>query len=59
MLFRLIKLRRLTWAGHVAHMGVKRNTYRYLVVKPEGKILLAKPRKRWENNMKICLTERV
>jgi hypothetical protein len=36
-IIRIIKLRRMKWAGHVAQMGEKRNVYRLLVGKPEGK----------------------
>jgi hypothetical protein len=36
-LIRIIKSRRMRWAGHVARMGEKRNVYRLLVGKPEGK----------------------
>jgi hypothetical protein len=36
-IIRIIKLRRMTWAGHVARMGEKRNAYRLLVGRPEGK----------------------
>jgi hypothetical protein len=36
-IIRIIKSRRITWAGHVARMGGKRNAYRLLVRKPEGK----------------------
>jgi hypothetical protein len=43
---RIIKSRRMRWAGHVARMG-KRNAYRLLVRKPEGKRPLRKPRRRW------------
>jgi hypothetical protein len=41
----IIKLRTMRWAGHVARMGEKRNAYRLLVGKPEGKRLLARPRR--------------
>jgi hypothetical protein len=41
---RMIKSRRMRWAGHVVGMGVKRNAYRLLVGKPEGKRSLGKPR---------------
>jgi hypothetical protein len=44
---RIIKLKRMRWAGHVARMGEKRNVYRILVGKPEGKRLLGRPRHRW------------
>jgi hypothetical protein len=44
---RKIKSRRLRWAGHVARMGEKRNAYKLLVGKPEGRKLLRTPRRRW------------
>jgi hypothetical protein len=44
---RMIKLRRMRRAGHVARMGEKRNTYRLLVGMPEGKRLLRRPKHRW------------
>ena len=51
----VIKLRRMRWAGHVAHMGERRNMYIVLVGKPEGKRPLGGPRWRWEDNVKIDL----
>ncbi|KAJ4450967.1 hypothetical protein ANN_02402 [Periplaneta americana] len=48
---------RLRWAGHVARMGESRNAYRVLVVRPEGKRPLGKPRRRWEDNIKMDLRE--
>jgi hypothetical protein len=42
---RIMKSRRMSWAGHVARMGGKRNAYRLLVGTPEGKRLLGKPRR--------------
>jgi hypothetical protein len=53
----VIKLRRMRWAGHVAHMGERRGIYRILVGKPEGKRPLGRPRHRWENNIKMDLLE--
>jgi hypothetical protein len=53
----MIKSRRMRWAGHVARMGEKRNAYRILVEKPEGKRPLGRPRRKWVNNIKIDLTE--
>jgi hypothetical protein len=50
-----MKSRRMRWAGHVARMGEKRNAYRLLVGKPEGKRPLGRPRLRWINNMKVGL----
>jgi hypothetical protein len=51
----VIKLRRLRWAGHVAHMGDRRGAYRSLVGRPEGKRPLERPRRRWEDNIKMVL----
>ncbi|KAJ4434303.1 hypothetical protein ANN_22857 [Periplaneta americana] len=52
-----IKSRRLRWAGHVARMGESKNAYRVLVGTPEGKIPLGRPRRRWEDNIKMDLRE--
>jgi hypothetical protein len=52
-----IKSRRLRWAGHVACMGEKRGAYRALVGKPEGRRPLGRPRRRWEDNIKMDLRE--
>jgi hypothetical protein len=54
---RIIKSRRMRWAGHVARMGEKRNMYRLLVGKPEGKRPLGRPRRRWIDNIKMGLLE--
>ncbi|KAJ4433756.1 hypothetical protein ANN_16068 [Periplaneta americana] len=56
-IIRIIKSRRLRWAGHVARMGVSRNAYRVLVGRPEGKRPLGRPRRRWEDNNKMDLRE--
>jgi hypothetical protein len=56
-IIRTIKSRRMRWAGHVALMGEKRNAYRILVGKPEGKRPLGRPRSRWVGNIKIDLRE--
>ncbi|KAJ4437065.1 hypothetical protein ANN_17200 [Periplaneta americana] len=56
-IIRNIKSRRLRWAGHVARMGESRNAYRVLVERPEGKRPLRRPRRRWEDNIKMDLTE--
>jgi hypothetical protein len=53
----MIKSRGMRWAGHVARMGEKRNAYRILVEKPEGKRPLRRPRRRWMDNIKIDLRE--
>jgi hypothetical protein len=47
----------MRWAGHVARMGEKRNMYRLLVGKPEGKRPLERPRHRWIDNIKMDLLE--
>jgi hypothetical protein len=52
-IIRIIKSRRMRWAGHVAGMGEKRNVYRLLVGKPEGKRPLGRPRRRWIDNIKM------
>jgi hypothetical protein len=49
--------RRMRWAGHVARMGTKRNVYRLLVGKPEGRRPLGRPRRRWMDNIKMDLLE--
>jgi hypothetical protein len=51
-IIRIIKARRMRWAGHVARMGEKKNTYRLLVGKPERR-----PRRWWLNNIKMDLVE--
>jgi hypothetical protein len=54
---RVIKSRRMKWAGHVARMGVGRGVYRVLVGKPEGKRPPRRTRRRWEDNIKMDLQE--
>jgi len=54
---RVIKSIRMRWAGHVARMGEGRGVYRVLVGKPEGKRPLGRPRRRWEDNIKMDLKE--
>jgi hypothetical protein len=54
---RVIKSRRMRWAGHVARMGEGRGVYRVLVGRREGKRLLERPRRRWEDNIKLDLRE--
>jgi hypothetical protein len=51
-IIRMIKSRRMRWAGHAARMWEKRNAYRILVGKPEGR-----PRRRWADNIKMYLKE--
>jgi hypothetical protein len=54
---RMIKSRRMRWAGHVARMGEGRSVYRVLVGSPEGRRPLVRPRRRWEDNIKVDLRE--
>ena len=54
---RVIKSRKMGWAGHVARMGEERGVYRVLVGKPEGKRPLGRPRRRWVDNIRIDLQE--
>jgi hypothetical protein len=55
-IIRIIKSRRMRWARHVAQMGEKRNVYKLLVEKPEGKRLLGRPRRsRWVDNIRMDL----
>jgi hypothetical protein len=54
---RVIKSRRMRWARHVARMGEGRGAYRVLVGRPEGKRPLGRPRRRWEDNIKMDLRE--
>ena len=54
---RVIKSRRMRWAGHVARMGEGRGVYKVLVGKPEGKRPLGRPRRRRENNIRTDLQE--
>jgi len=53
----VIKSRRMRWAGHVARMREGRGVHRVLVGKPEGKGPLGRPRRRWEDNIKMDLWE--
>jgi hypothetical protein len=54
-IIRIIKSRRMIWAGHVALMGEKSNEYMSLIGKPEGKRQLGRPRRRWMDNIKVDL----
>jgi hypothetical protein len=56
-IIRIIKSRRMRWAGHVAGMGEKRNAYRLLVGKPEAMRQLGRPRLRWVENIRMDLGE--
>jgi hypothetical protein len=56
-IIRMINSRRMRWAGNVARMGKKRNTYRTLVGNPEGNRPLGRPIRRWMDNIKVDLRE--
>jgi hypothetical protein len=52
---RVVKSRRMRWAGHVARMGEDTGVHRVLVGKPEVERPLGRPRRRWEDNIKMDL----
>jgi hypothetical protein len=54
-IIRIIKSRRMRWAGHVARTGENRNAFKLLVGKPEGKRPLGKPRRGWVDNVRMDL----
>jgi hypothetical protein len=54
---RVVKSRGVRWAEHVARMGEERGVHRVLVRKPEGKRPLGRPRRRWEDNIKMDVQE--
>jgi len=54
---RVIKSRRMRWAGHVVLMGEERGVYRVLMGKPDGKRPLGIPRRRWVDNIRMNLPE--
>jgi hypothetical protein len=54
---RVIKARGMRWAGHVVRMGEVRGAYSILVGRPEGRRPLGRPRRRWEDNIKMDLWE--
>jgi hypothetical protein len=53
----VVKSRRMIWTGYVARIGEERGAHRLLVGKPEGKKPLGRPRRRWEDNIKMDLQE--
>ena len=53
----VIKSRRLGWAGHIARMEKGRCAFKILTGKPTGKIPLWRPRRRWEDNIRMDLKE--
>jgi hypothetical protein len=54
-IFRVLKSRRMRWVGHIAHMGESRDVYMGLAGKHNGKRPLGRPRRRWEDNIKMDL----
>ena len=54
-IIRLIKSRKMRWAGHVARTGERRSVYRVFLGKPEGKRPLGRPKRRWEDDIKMDL----
>jgi hypothetical protein len=56
-MIRVIKSRRISWAGNVARVGEERGTYRILVGRPEGRRPLGRPSRRWEDIIKMDLQE--
>jgi hypothetical protein len=56
-IIQVIKSRRMRWAGHVARVRKKRAAYRILMRRPEGRRPLGRPRRRWEDNIKMDLQE--
>jgi hypothetical protein len=56
-IIRMMKSRRMRWAGHVVRMGQKSSAYRILVRKPGGERPLGRPRRRWVDNIKMDLRE--
>ena len=54
---RVVKSRRLRWAGYVSHMGAGRGVHRVLVGKPKGKKPMGRPKRRWEDNIKMDIQE--
>jgi hypothetical protein len=50
---RMLKSRRMRWAGYVARIGEKKNTHGVLMEKPKGKEQLGRSKHRWENNMRM------
>jgi hypothetical protein len=56
-IIRVIKARRMRWAGHVERVGEVRGAYNILVGRPEGRRPLGRHRRRWEDNINMDLTE--
>jgi hypothetical protein len=56
-IIRQVKSRRIRWAGHVARMREERKVYKVLMGKPEGRRPLRRPRRRWEDGVRMDLRE--
>jgi hypothetical protein len=56
-IIRQVKSRRMRWAGHVTRMGEERKVNKVLVGTPEGKRPLGRPRRRWEDGIRMDLRE--
>jgi hypothetical protein len=56
-IIRHIKSRRMRWAGHVVRMGEERKMYRVLGGKPEGRRSIGRPKRRWEDGIRMNLRE--
>ena len=56
-ILRVVKSRRMRWAGHLGFMGEGRGVHMVLVGNPEGKTPLGRPRRRWEDNIKMDFQE--
>jgi hypothetical protein len=56
-IIRQVKSRRMRWAGHVARMGEERKVYKVLVGKPKGKRPLVRPRRSWEDGIRMDLRD--
>jgi hypothetical protein len=56
-IIKMIKSRKMCWAGHVAGIGEKKNACRIMVGKPQGTRLVGRSRRRWEDNIRMDLRE--
>jgi len=56
-IIRVVKSRRMRLTGHVLRMGERKGAYRILVGEPEGKRPLGRPKRRWQDNVKIGFKE--
>ena len=57
IIIRVSKSKRMRWLGHVVRMGYRRGVYKVLVETTEGKRTLGRPRRKWDDNIKIYLQE--